>query len=508
MSDSDRAAPSAPEPPPEPSADVKPDAMLALMEELRQHMLRQDQEIGALQRAISTMAIPASGSHNRSSHISAPHAPGDPVAAAAAAAESAAADIGTGVGGVPGHRNAAAAGSWPPPRSHDLQGFSTDSPETMNDFFARFERHCAAEYRGTMDDALPLLRSKLSGPVRAIFDANGPRSSYRVIKRRMLEWAARRHGYDEKSAADEFQDATRRSGESLGVFAFRLAALFEDAYPEADKQVSLELRRKLLATLPPSAADFLRRQLRYAQINHGTTLTWDGLVSYLENERFESDTGVPQDSLYARHAAENRIQSTATDRSHRSVLRRSTSLRPRSASRESDSDSDGSQRSVSCVPSRGRPSDVSRPYGSSGRRQRLQSPRPRSAYHAGGSHAVAWDSDGDTEQSRSLARGCGTPSSLCNFCRRRGHTERECRRANGLCFKCGASGHFARDCNATRASADNTLASGYRQRSGSPRSPRELRRDSSRSNGELDRRRECSPRSRGGNGTAPGQPGN
>ena len=69
--------------------------------------------------------------------------------------------------------------------------------------------------------------------------------------------------------------------ESLAVFALRLAALFEDARPGVDKQVSNDLRRKLLSTLPTHAADFLRPQLRYAHINHNTTLTWDTLESYL-----------------------------------------------------------------------------------------------------------------------------------------------------------------------------------------------------------------------------------
>lgn len=517
MSDSDKAgAAGAPEPP----ADVKPDAMLTFMEELRHHMLRHDQELGALQRAISTMAVPAAGSDNGTGIAA--HALGAPVAAAAAT-ERSAADRGNGAVSAPERGNAAVepsavrgAGPWPPPRSHDLREFSADGPETMDDFFARFERHCAAEYRGTMDDALPLLRSKLSGPVRAIFDANGPRTPYLVVKRRMLEWATRRRGYDEKSAADEFQDATRRPGESLGVFAFRLAALFEDANPEADKQGSPELRRKLLATLPPCAADFLRRQLRYAQINHGTILTWDGLVSYLENEHFESDTGVARDSLFARPTAEDRIQSTVADRPRRPALRRSASLRPRSTSRDarsapsqSDGDSDGSQRSARCLPSRGRSPAVNRPYGSSGRRHRLQPPRPRSTYRAVSSPAVESDSDSDTVQSRSLAREYGATSPLCDFCHRRGHTERECCRANGLCFKCGASGHFARDCHMTRATGGaETPVSGSRRRSGSPRPPREPRRDSSRSTGVLDRRRECSPRARGGHGPAPGQPEN
>ncbi|KAF0301987.1 Adenosine monophosphate-protein transferase Fic [Amphibalanus amphitrite] len=47
-------------------------------------------------------------------------------------------------------------------------------------------------------------------------------------------------GYEETTATDAYRDAARRPGESLAVYAFRLAALFEDAYPEADKQREMQ----------------------------------------------------------------------------------------------------------------------------------------------------------------------------------------------------------------------------------------------------------------------------
>ncbi|KAF0295311.1 hypothetical protein FJT64_007143 [Amphibalanus amphitrite] len=68
----------------------------------------------------------------------------------------------------------------------------------------------------------------------------------------MFEWAARQRGYEETTATDAYRDATRRPGESLAVYAFRLAALFEDAYPEADKQcpvARLETSQLRLVTL-------------------------------------------------------------------------------------------------------------------------------------------------------------------------------------------------------------------------------------------------------------------
>ena len=339
-----------------------------------------------------------------------------------------------------------------PTRSHELLPYREDSAETMADFFVRFERHCTAEYRGTMDDALPLLRSKLSGRMLDIFDANGPRSPYPVIKRRMLEWASRQRGYEESSAADAYRDAARRPGESLPVYAFRLAALFEDAYPEANKQVSNDLRRKLLSTLPTCAADFLRRQLRYALVNHDTALTWDGLVSFLECERFESGS---EDTLYACASAEHTCRTAP--RSHRSSRPLLTSPRPRPIYRgrslsadASDSDSDCSRRSV------GVSHGALQPRGASARQRR----------------------EPGVVQPRSPAREHRTVSVRCDFCRRRGHTEKECRRANDLCFSCGASDHFARACPATHDGAIPPV-SGHMHRPSSPRPLSKPQRDSS-----------------------------
>ena len=56
-------------------------------------------------------------------------------------------------------------------------------------------------------------------------------------------------------------------GESLAVYAFRLAALLEDKDADADQQVSDDLRRKLMKMLSSCTAVFVRRQLRYGVVN-------------------------------------------------------------------------------------------------------------------------------------------------------------------------------------------------------------------------------------------------
>ena len=221
-----------------------------------------------------------------------------------------------------------------------------------------------------------------------------------------------------------------------------------------DKQVSDDLRRKLLSTLPTCAADFLRRQLCYALVNHDTALKWDGLVSYLECERFESDAEDARDSLYARSSAGRDSRSAAVRQPRRASRARTESLRPRpafsSTADASDSDSDCSHRSVSAtrgvLESRGAPAGQRRAPG--------------------------------TVPPRSPARGRVTVSLRCAFCRRLGHTESECRRANGLCFACGASDHFARDCTVPRDAGAVSSTPDHRRRPASPRPSGGRRHDS------------------------------
>ena len=472
-----------------PRGDVveeKPEAvMLAFMAEMREQMSSQNREIAALRQVVSVMAAPVgrAGAEADAVASAVDRAGAEADAAAPAAAPAAAAGLSAGRVMAPCH----------PPRCHELLVYN-DAAETMADFFVRFERHCASEYRGTYDDALPLLRSKLSGRVLELFDVNGPRSSYQVIKRRLLEWASRQGSFEVSSATAMYRDAARRPGESLAVYAFRLAALFEDAYPEVDKQVSHDLRLKLLSTLPTCAADFLRRQLRYALVNHNTTLTWNGLVSYLECESFKSEAEDTLDSLYARTSAQRGSRSEAKRRPCSSSRPRMTSPRPhsaysdsRSTAGESDSDSDYAPRSVSLA--RGTLESRVAP---GGRRRAPATIQLRSPVR-----------ERRTASPRSSTRESLDGSPLCDFCRRRGHTKKECRRANDLCFTCGVSGHYARDCPVTRDDETGPSVPDHLHRSGSPRPSSGTRHASSGSTVAHEERGDSRLRRRGGRAPVP-----
>ena len=121
--------------------EEKPEAvMLAFMAEMREQMSSQNREIAALRQVVSVMAAPVGRAGAEADVVASAvdRAGAEADAAAPAAAPAAAAGLPAGRVMAPCH----------PPRSHELLVYN-DAAETMADFFVRFERHCASEYRGT-----------------------------------------------------------------------------------------------------------------------------------------------------------------------------------------------------------------------------------------------------------------------------------------------------------------------------------------------------------------------
>lgn len=294
-------------------------------------------------------------------------------------------------------------------QAHELADFSLGGRESLAQYLSRFEEHCAHVYAGGLDRALPLLKSKFSGRILDVFIACGDVfSPYLTVKSRMLEWAARQEEVGTRSARDRFRRCRKSQGESVALYALRLASVFNDAYPDQDMQTSHELQQHLLDNLPPRAADYLRRQIHYTQEIHGIHLTWRNLLSLLERERLDEDAMPDTDpSLF--YTAEQDLQS-----------RRARSQRRTPASTA------GSARRGCSRPVRRREATVEERQCQQHRRE----------------HRHSSSSSSSTGEGRSLPR--------CYFCGHPGHLERECRRKQGLCFSCGRPGHYVRDCSSSR----------------------------------------------------------
>ena len=289
-------------------------------------------------------------------------------------------------------------GPVPPARfvvqqAHELPEFSLRGRESLAMYLERFEEHCTHVYAGSINQALPLLKAKLSGPIRDVFiacgDIYGP---YQTVKSRMFDWVARQDEVGTRSARDRFRCCQRGQGESLALYALRLASVFNDAYPDRDVQTSQELRQHLLDNLPLRAADYLRRQIHFTREIHGIHLTWKNLLSLLERERLDDDATPDVDPSLFYIAKQGR-------RSRPSRPLRRTPAPPTGSTRRECSRT------------------WRRREATSGERRTQQRHRERERSSSGSSAATDVG-----------------PSPRCYFCGHPGHLERECRRKHGLCF--------------------------------------------------------------------------
>lgn len=153
--------------------------------------------------------------------------------------------------------------------------FAVSKGTSFSQFLDHFEKYCEHRYAKHKDYWVKELEKFLDGDIKEVYlSIKKPRTKYREMKEMLTEWYVdtRRHRISTKRI--QFEQATRKHGEDLSVFAVRLESLAKEAYPRHNMSISRELREKFLSAIPSKANKFIVAHNWQTKQITGHKLTW------------------------------------------------------------------------------------------------------------------------------------------------------------------------------------------------------------------------------------------
>ncbi|RXG62121.1 hypothetical protein Avbf_11277 [Armadillidium vulgare] len=155
--------------------------------------------------------------------------------------------------------------------------YKLGSGETLIQFFARFENYCDAMYPGSIEGRVSLLGTFLEGLALEV---------YKIITCTSLEY-------------EEVKPVNVSSGETIPLFALRLAGLASRAFPENDVTKMPIVRQKFLKSLPQEVKSKVDNTLMAIETSLGVQIQWERLVAIVESS-FPKDVPSNEDFAKAR----------------------------------------------------------------------------------------------------------------------------------------------------------------------------------------------------------------
>lgn len=279
--------------------------------------------------------------------------------------------------------------------------YDRSSGQSFSSFLRLFEDYCQHSFKGSESLWVAELGRYLAGDMyQAYISHKSPDDSYLEVKTKLLKWYSESKSRREAGSKARFSRASMGGDESVRLYAARLENLFRRAFPGGKVESSKTLLDKFLKSIPRKYRKQVKSALAWAESFGGRSMGWSQvlkLVGGLE-EALASD------------------KSSDEEESHWKVMR--SSVRPISVGRREAS----TQYSLT-------EGDVSVPNSHSNQRPVLSRERSGSSFHP----------VGFGERERQLA-------TVCHFCGKLGHMQRDCRRKYGLCLVCGSRDHQVMAC--------------------------------------------------------------
>lgn len=278
-----------------------------------------------------------------------------------------------------------------------IKKFDEVSGQSLVQYFERFECFCRSNYRGNADSWSDLLESNLTGKTLDAYKSlYSDQDSYMTIKRRLLEWYSDMTDLRKEKSKLDFKNARWKEGESLNLFANRVARLYRLAYPGRQINHSKTLREKYVNAAPREFQKLMKAEILSNAVR-GDLTSWRTIQTY------------------ARHYDLQKAKEKMTTHSDEECVNFS---KPRAKMR-----------------------DVSTQSAEVNDKQVPDFPRRSSVFVRNGRapRSPPWFAN--------LKRADNVRSDKqCEYCGRLGHTEGQCRAKLKLCFSCGSNQHFRSQC--------------------------------------------------------------
>ena len=275
------------------------------------------------------------------------------------------------------------------------------SGQSFSTFLALFEDYCCHSFKGSQTLWVAELGRYLVGEMHQAFTAHKlPGDSYAVVKDKLLKWYEESKLQREAGSRAAFSRASMGVDESVRLYAARLENLFRRAFPKGKVESSRTLLDKFLKSIPRKYRKQIKSALSLACAVGGQSLGWSRVVKLV---------GGLEEALASEKSSDEEPSSSW------SVMR--SSIRPVAVN----------QREAATQYNLGR-EDAS--HLSRGPVEQSQSVERREPI---------FQPVGFGERERQLA-------TVCHYCRKLGHIQRDCRRKNGLCLVCGSGDHQVASC--------------------------------------------------------------
>ena len=324
--------------------------------------------------------------------------------------------------------------------------FDRSSGESFSAFLLLFEDYCRHSFRGSQTLWVAELGRHLVGEMHRAFLAHkASGDSYDEVKNKLLSWYKESKKRREAGSRAAFCRASIGMEESVRLYAARLENLYRRAFPQGRVESSRTLLDKFLKSVPRKYKKQIKSALSQAQAFNSRSLGWSQVVKLV---------GGLEEALASEKSSDEEPSSWSVMRS--SV--RQASVGQREAATQYNPGGEDLQPSNSC---------------------------PRELSQSAERREPIFQSVGFGERERQLA-------TVCHFCRKLGHFQRDCRRKNGLCLVCGSGDHQVASCPQRQADGRNRNFSpsnrsrSFQELSSVGETPRRVSFNDARTGGEAD----------------------